>query len=205
MNDIIMERETQEFTNQPTNILIAEAVPPKSFDKKSGYPTNLQSLRNFDNTKLQTSSSYIREKQKKLSRHGDFWRNAMSRSPISITPRGVRTTSAMLLNKTFANDALLDHSTSPDIGGTLLTDRSDYEPLHSSRGPKRIRKINKVIKKEPSLQTSLKESLKSTPSKKSLQKERATKYEESKAPRLTKAKLIEQNLKDCLKSMLVKK
>ena len=37
---------------QPVNILISEIVNPKKFDKKTGYPTKLQSLRNFDEAKL---------------------------------------------------------------------------------------------------------------------------------------------------------
>ena len=103
----------------PSHIFIADAVNPKIFKKKTGYPTDLQSLRNFDHNKLQTSSSYVREKDKKLSKHGEFWRNT-SRSPA------VKPSISKKLNKTFTHDTLNNHGTSPDIGGTLLTDRSDY-------------------------------------------------------------------------------
>lgn len=170
--------------NHPSHIFIAEAVNPKIFKKKTGYPTDLQSLRNFDHTKLQTSSSYTREKDKKLSKHGQFWRNT-SRSP------GTKNSSiaSKKLNKTFTHDTLNDHGTSPDIGGTLLTDRSDYETPLSSRGAIKERKMLKTSR--TMVAKSLKESQKSTPSKKSLGKESRVEEERAKTPRFKKAKVLE--------------
>lgn len=168
----------------PSHIFIAEAVNPNVFKKKTGYPTDLQSLRNFDHNKLQTSSSYMRERDKKLSKHGEFWRNT-SRSPGAK----ISSVTSKKLNKTFTHNTLNDHATSPDIGGTLLTDRSDYETPLSSRDMKKERRHLKTSK--TMVTKSLKASQKSTPSKKSLGKESKPDEEKPKTPRFKKAKVLE--------------